>query len=347
MTAEVKKRRFAEGTEVSSPTDLTIDESNNQSSLITTSTVVTDSDDVKWLFASPADATFTFVPGDVSTVNDTITEVAHGLADGDPIRFTNSLGYQLPDPLIAHITYFVINATLNDFQLSDDPGGSVKSFTNTGSGTHTANPGLSVTLPTSSDNPDREIGLKKVNATDAPCVLATESGEFIDDGSTRFIECLTEDTLAVVKSDGTGYETLSRPEYIEDSHVMEFSSLGGSGVTKPAITMSIKMIGRVVHISLPTTQVQTSSNWSTTGNVFTDVSSGTELPVKYRPATDKTQPIPRILDNAVTKTTPGRVVVTSSGTIQIISDCSGGGFSTGNNNPRGTDARIHITYDLD
>jgi len=86
---------------------------------------------------SPADTTFTFVDGDVSPANDTITETAHGLPDYTRVQLSNS-GGALPAGLSATQTYFVRDAAANTFKLATTPGGAVVDITAAaGTGTHT------------------------------------------------------------------------------------------------------------------------------------------------------------------------------------------------------------------
>lgn len=80
-------------------------------------------------------STFTS-PGDVSTIDDTITIQLHGLSEDDEIVFTTA--GTLPAPLIAFTTYFITLPTQDTFKLSATAGGSVINLTTTGTGTHTA-----------------------------------------------------------------------------------------------------------------------------------------------------------------------------------------------------------------
>lgn len=81
--------------------------------------------------------TFTFLDADVNAGTETITEVAHGLSDGDAITLSNS-GGALPVGLSAATTYYVIGATADTFQLSATYGGTAVLITSAaGGGTHT------------------------------------------------------------------------------------------------------------------------------------------------------------------------------------------------------------------
>ena len=61
---------------------------------------------------------------------DTFTKSSHGIADGTPVWFTASV---IPAGLTAEsVTYYVINATTNTFQISATEGGSAVNFTTNG-----------------------------------------------------------------------------------------------------------------------------------------------------------------------------------------------------------------------
>ncbi len=71
--------------------------------------------------------------GDAAT--DKLLATAHGLSDGDTVLLTNS-GGALSGGLAANTAYYVVNAALNDFQVSLTEGGAVVDITDAGSGTH-------------------------------------------------------------------------------------------------------------------------------------------------------------------------------------------------------------------
>ena len=82
---------------------------------------------------------FDFVDGDVA-INPTnrITETAHGMSDGDPVRLETT--GVLPAGLELGIDYYIVNATVNDFQLETSIGGGAVTITAAaGGGTHTLN----------------------------------------------------------------------------------------------------------------------------------------------------------------------------------------------------------------
>jgi len=63
---------------------------------------------------------------------DTVTRTAHGIADDTPVSFatiTSTTG------IVTYTTYYVVNATLNTFQVSDTIGGAPRALTTNGSGT--------------------------------------------------------------------------------------------------------------------------------------------------------------------------------------------------------------------
>ena len=60
---------------------------------------------------------FPFVQADVSVANNTITEAAHGLVDGDgPYQLANGGG--LPAPIVVDTNYYVIEAGVNAISLA-------------------------------------------------------------------------------------------------------------------------------------------------------------------------------------------------------------------------------------
>jgi len=80
--------------------------------------------------------TFTFVDGDVSAVNDTITETNHGLQNGEIIQLTST--GTLPAGLSADLDYYIIERAANTFKVALTRGGSVVDITAAaGGGTHT------------------------------------------------------------------------------------------------------------------------------------------------------------------------------------------------------------------
>lgn len=79
---------------------------------------------------------FDFLDGDVAVdPANTISETAHGMSDGDPVRLSSSGA--LPTGLSAGIDYYVVNSTANDFQLEESVGGGAVQITAAaGGGTH-------------------------------------------------------------------------------------------------------------------------------------------------------------------------------------------------------------------
>ena len=80
---------------------------------------------------------FDFVDGDVAiNPTNTITEVAHGMLDGDPVRFTTT--GVLPTGLELGKDYYVVNKNDDDFQVEETIGGGAVVITAAaGGGTHT------------------------------------------------------------------------------------------------------------------------------------------------------------------------------------------------------------------
>lgn len=71
----------------------------------------------------------------VTNATNTINEAAHGKSVGDAIFLSNS-GGALPTGLFNNIRYFLVNVNAGDFQLALTPGGSVVTFSDDGTGTH-------------------------------------------------------------------------------------------------------------------------------------------------------------------------------------------------------------------
>lgn len=92
-----------------------------------------------WAVALPngsADATF-------DNLTDTWTATAHGFVNDDKIELTTS--GTLPTGYSAGVTYHVVGATANTFQLSATQGGAPVNGLDNGTGTHTAaNPVLAI-----------------------------------------------------------------------------------------------------------------------------------------------------------------------------------------------------------
>jgi hypothetical protein len=65
-----------------------------------------------------------------------VTWTAHGLSNDTPVSFTTT--NTLPLPLLMGVTYYVVEADTNTFELALTPGGSSINTTTAGTGTHTA-----------------------------------------------------------------------------------------------------------------------------------------------------------------------------------------------------------------
>ena len=81
----------------------------------------------------------TFATTDVNTGTEKITITSHGLLNGDPVQFTTTSA--LPGGITAGTTYYIINKTANDFEISTTVGGSAVNLTSQGTGTHTLKAG--------------------------------------------------------------------------------------------------------------------------------------------------------------------------------------------------------------
>ena len=78
-----------------------------------------------------------FVGADVNTTTDTITIASHGFSEGQSVQFRNATPGNLPGGLTQSKTYYILNRTVNTFQVSLTNGGAAVDLTSTGSGTHT------------------------------------------------------------------------------------------------------------------------------------------------------------------------------------------------------------------
>lgn len=93
-----------------------------------------------WIYLT-YDSTY---PGSISktfTTNfgvdtDNIDLTAHGFSNGQQVRLSSTAN-DLPNGLSSSVTYYVINATTDDFSLSATLGGSAVTFSDDGTGTHT------------------------------------------------------------------------------------------------------------------------------------------------------------------------------------------------------------------
>lgn len=82
-------------------------------------------------FTTPSPRTTTFTNA-TNLVNDT----AHPYSNGDPVTFNPATGTDsLPTGLTAQTKYYVVNANVNDYQVSLTVGGSAVTFSDDGSGT--------------------------------------------------------------------------------------------------------------------------------------------------------------------------------------------------------------------
>lgn len=78
----------------------------------------------------------------VDTGTETLTSSSHGYANATPIQIASTAS--LPSPLVVLQTYYVVNATLNTYQLSNTPTGTALNLSTSGSGTITTNQVYSV-----------------------------------------------------------------------------------------------------------------------------------------------------------------------------------------------------------
>lgn len=71
----------------------------------------------------------------VDKATDICTSVAHGLVNTDQVRVSSD--GVLPAPLVENQLYFIVNVTIDTFQLSLTSGGSALNIVDPGSGSHT------------------------------------------------------------------------------------------------------------------------------------------------------------------------------------------------------------------
>lgn len=74
-----------------------------------------------------------FLPADVDIINDKFVIAGHGLQNNMVINFNTDSS--LPSPILTATNYFVVNATVGDFQVSTSEGGPAENLTSIGSGT--------------------------------------------------------------------------------------------------------------------------------------------------------------------------------------------------------------------
>jgi hypothetical protein len=88
---------------------------------------------------------------DFATSTSNIDSTAHDFNDGDEVVLTTT--GTLPTGLSLATTYYVINSSTDDFELSLTPGGSAVTFSDDGTGTHTATESTKTIISLSVPNP--------------------------------------------------------------------------------------------------------------------------------------------------------------------------------------------------
>src|SRR4029077_12331254 len=125
---------------------------------------------------------------DVNAAQDLFNVDAHGLADGDEIRFAlTKPANTLPVPLHEGVYYFVVNSSTNQFQISTTLGGPVLPLNNSGTGNATEIWKVVSGIPSSDTRPWAGLGFDAWNAQ-PPLEGESPTGKhFIASPSYRFI----------------------------------------------------------------------------------------------------------------------------------------------------------------
>lgn len=171
---------------------------------------------------------FTFSSSDVNTGTDTITEVAHGLENGDTVYISS---VSAPGGLDAGRNYFVVNKTDDTFQLALTSGGSAVNITSGGSGTMTFNKNHHVSLPDLSDNTYRDLTIVRTNSSFIRILIFPASGQDIN--GLAFYTLANEDDSVTFKEspDSTTTWTVSNAENNVTSNTVRLHTGNGSGST--------------------------------------------------------------------------------------------------------------------
>jgi hypothetical protein len=158
---------------------------------------------------------FTFVDGDVSVGNDTITETAHGFTTGEgPIRLTNS-GGALPTGLATGTDYWVIVDDADTIRLATSranalAGTDIDITAAAGGGTHTAETETWIVIPAG-------VGKVKFGSTGDAILTLHKNGAIVDggfqtdDSGTTDPDQLTATSAVLEVAEGDRFELVVNP----------------------------------------------------------------------------------------------------------------------------------------
>lgn len=141
---------------------------------------------------------------------------------------------------------------------------------------------------------------------------------------------------ALIEYDGTQYNIVSGPAVTRGSTSTTFT-FDGTGGTSAAFTLTWQKIGRLVTLNFPASVV------ATTGTSSSTLTSNTAIAAAARPAVLQAFPVWGMVNNAVTLTIPGVVLINTNGTMTIERDAAGTAFT--NSATAGTvGAGFSVTY---
>lgn len=259
---------YADRVDISSSSTYDVDiEYSTLSSDITSFVAVTDKTTVSGEAYTKADVTLTqdqtFSPSDVDTGTDVITITAHGLADGDPVKFSST--GTLPTGITAGTTYYLVSSTTDTFKISATSGGAAVDITGTGSGTHTMSAGDIVISPSDHGFTNNNILAQ---------VFVLDSGEYYRIFPDISINSSTGAvTISVTNSDSSAIETSVRLSQADpdDAKVVEVGS-GSPGGTEVTTSITVSGTWHDVQVYESSSGIYT---WVMPESVEFDSSAGT------------------------------------------------------------------------
>lgn len=188
------------------------------------------------------------------TGNDTLTSNSHGLSDGDSV-FVDSTG-TLPGGLSANTVYYVINSTLNTFQLSTSSGGSAVDITSTGSGTHSAYsdfvlPDLRSATLVGAGQRTETFDFTDSDVNTSTDRITVDSNEFLYTGQAVALTNsggsvptgLSETTYYVIRVNATTIELATSVANANDGTSVDITGASGGGTHTLTLTMTNRSLG--------------------------------------------------------------------------------------------------------